>query len=268
MRRLICLLAVSCVCVMVAAEEPQREQPAAAKLDKLAEGARGLSGQVTGRVISRDHEQGSLVLQVVRLDNVWKANKATEPKSIVGQTLRVEKVFGKFLDVLLTLQPGDGVKVEVKHVSGDQLVFLGEMLRKVELPTAESSESKPAAEKPDAPAEAKPGQTAAGDELPGMAGFRGILTGAVVSTDVERGTLIFRMEGVKRVWKQNKAPAPERSKDREIHVEGISGKFLDVLLTLKPGDKIEVEAFQVRGATLKFPGEWLKKLDPADGDQP
>ena len=63
MRRLICLLAVSCVCVMVAAEEPQREQPAAAKLDKLAEGARGLVVPGMGlREILRERPEAAMAM--------------------------------------------------------------------------------------------------------------------------------------------------------------------------------------------------------------
>ena len=59
----------------------------------------------------------------------------------------------------------------------------------------------------------------------------------------------------------NKAPAPEKSVGKPLTVEGISGKFLDVLLVLEIGNRIEVEAFHVRGKTLKFPGEWLKKAE-------
>ena len=42
-------------------------------------------------------------------------------------------MFGKFLDTLLTLKKGDGVRIETKHVRGDRLRFLGEGLDKVEL---------------------------------------------------------------------------------------------------------------------------------------
>jgi hypothetical protein len=46
-----------------------------------------------------------------------------------------------------------------------------------------------------------------------------------------------------------------------LRVEGIRGKFLDTLLTLKPGDNVEVEAFHNRGDQLDFPGEWLRKVE-------
>jgi hypothetical protein len=214
----------------------------------------GLSGRVVGRLVSKDVEKGELTLKIVEVDRVWKNNKASNPKSAAGRTLKIDGVFGKFLDVLLTLKERDGVQIEVKHVRGDGLTFLGEELKKVDLPeeaatagTAETPEPEPSEDGGESPA--------------GLQGFRGILIGELVSKDVEQGTLVFRMEKVKRVWKANKAPAPEKSVGRQISVEGISGKFLDTLLVLEIGDRIEVEAFHVRGQGLEFPGEWLRKAE-------
>ena len=204
----------------------------------------GLSGRVIGRLVSKDVEKGELTLKIVEVDRVWPNNKAKKPKSAEGRTLKIDGVFGKFLDVLLTLKKNDGVQVEVKHVRGDGLTFLGEELKRVEI---EERDKEQEGDSADAPA--------------GLRGFRGILIGKLVSKDVENGTLVFEMEKVKRVWKANKAPAPEKSKGKLISVEGISGKFLDTLLVLEKGTRIEVEAFHVRGKTLKFPGEWLKKAE-------
>ena len=210
----------------------------------------GLSGRVIGHLVSKDVEQGELTLKIVEVDKVWRNNKARNPKSAVGRTLKIEGVFGKFLDTLLTLKENDGVRIEVKHVHGDGLTFLGEGLEKVEIEKPKAENERPESENTsDAAAPA------------GLQGFRGILIGKLVSKDVEQGTLVFKMEKVKRVWKANKAPAPEKSKGKLIRVEGISGKFLDTLLVLEIGTRIEVEAFQVRGQALKFPGEWLKKAE-------
>ena len=206
----------------------------------------GLSGQVLGRLVSRDVEKGELTLQIVRVQRVWRNNKAKDPKSAEGRTLKIDGVFGKFLDVLLTLEKGDGVQIEVKHVRGDGLTFLGEQLKKVSL-EPQRVETPATPDSADAPA--------------GLNGFRGILIGELVSKDVEKGTLVFKMEKVKRVWKANQAPAPEKSVGKPLAVEGIAGKFLDTLLVLEVGDRIEVEAFHVRGETLRFPGEWLKKAE-------
>ena len=213
----------------------------------------GLSGRVVGRLVAKDVEKGELTLKIVKVDRVWPNNKARKPKSAEGRTLKIDGVFGKFLDVLLTLKKNDGVQIEVKHVRGDGLTFLGEELKRVEI------EEEPAAAERKGRGEEPNGDSA---EAPaGLSGFRGILIGKLVGKDIENGTLVFQMEKVKRVWKANKAPAPEKSKGKQIRVEGISGKFLDTLLVLEIGTRIEVEAFHVRGKSLKFPGEWLKKAE-------
>lgn len=202
----------------------------------------GFSGRVIGRLVSRDVEQGELKLKIIRVDRVWRNNEAKHPTSAEGRTLKIDGVFGKFLDVLLTLKKNDGVQIEVKHVRGDGLTFLGEDLRRIQIKEEQTDKGN-------------------SDSPPGLNGFRGILIGELVSKDIEKGTLQFRMEKVQRVWKANKAPAPEQSKGKVISVEGISGKFLDTLLVLEIGTRIEVEAFQVRGPTLRFLGEWLRKAE-------
>ena len=106
----------------------------AAAEDKVPDGLRGFSGSLVGKVVSKDPEKGSLVLEVRQIKNVWKANKATAPKAAVGKTLKIDGVFGKFIDQLITLKPGDGVHIEAKHVKGDGLTFVGENLQKVPLP--------------------------------------------------------------------------------------------------------------------------------------
>ncbi len=213
----------------------------------------GLSGRVIGRLVSKDVEEGELTLKIVKVDKVWRNNKARNPKSAEGRTLKIDGVFGKFLDVLLTLKENDGVQIEVKHVRGDGLTFLGEELKRVEIEE----------EKPEPKREGRREETGEenADSPAGLSGFRGILIGKLVSKDVEKGTFVVSVDAVKRVWKANKAPAPEKSIGKDISVAGISGKFLDTLLVLEIGTRIEVEAFQVRGKTLKFPGEWLKKAE-------
>ena len=41
----------------------------------------------------------------------------------------------------------------------------------------------------------------------------------------------------------------------------LEGKFLDVLLTIKKGERLEVEAFHNGDAHLDFVKEWLKKIE-------
>lgn len=235
--------------VLQRASRPAKETASRVPLTKAPPELYGLSGRVVGRLVRKDVEKGELTLKIVKVDKVWRNNKAKNPRSAEGRTLKIEGVFGKFLDVLLLLKENDGVQIEVKHVRGDGLTFLGEGLKKVEIkeqpPQAGRTDDRPKRD----------------DALPGLNGFRGILIGKLVRKDVEKGTLAFKMEKVKRIWKANKAPAPEKSKGKLIRVEGISGKFLDTLLVLEIGDRIEVEAFHVRGTALKFPGEWLKKAE-------
>jgi beta-lactamase regulating signal transducer with metallopeptidase domain len=237
---------------------------------RLPESVHGFSGEVVGTILSKDTDGASLVLKVQQVTNVWKNSKADKPRDLVGRTVPVEKFFGRFLDVLLVVKPGDTVKVEVKHVRGDQLQFLGELFKKVEPVSSQENPQVDGADRPAKPATDKPaGEPQAtnsqeqdqGNFPAGLQGFRGILLGKVVKTDVEKGVLVFQAESVKRTWPQNKATNPGSSKGKEITVNGIAGKWLDVLLVLKPGDRIEVEAFHNRGEALDFVQEWLKKVD-------
>ncbi|MEX0702808.1 MAG: hypothetical protein WD069_12000 [Planctomycetales bacterium] len=95
----------------------------------------------------------------------------------------------------------------------------------------------------------------------GLQGFRGILVGTLVSKDAEKGTLVLKVTGVKNVWKKSTAKDPKSAIGKEVPVKGVFGKWLDVLVVLQPGDKIELEAFHDEGDQLRFPGEWLKKAE-------
>ena len=255
------------------AEEPKasgQETRETAAEPKVPTSVHGFSGEIVGTIVSKDTEGASLVIKVQQVTNVWKNSKAQKPRDLVGRTVPVEKFFGRFLDVLLVVKAGDTVMLEAKHVRGDQLQFLGEVFKKVE---PVSSPKKPKVDGPDRPAKpatdnpADESKAAASTEQDqgkfpaGLQGFRGILLGKVVKTDAEKGVLIFQAESVKRTWPQNKATNPASSKGKDITVNGIAGKWLDVLLVLKPGDRVEVEAFHNRGEALDFVQEWLKKVD-------
>ncbi len=226
-------------------------------------GLRGFSGMVVGQLVEKDVEQGVLVMRVGQVLHVWKGNKASAPQAAKGRTLAVDGISGKWLDALLVLKPGDHFEIEVRHDKGERLTFLGETLKKVDAPRTEREQDEPRDEPSDKPA-AKPESSADKDDagLPeAFHGFRGMFVGTVVAGDTEKGTLAVKVDRVTRVWKQNKASQPESVVGRVVHVQGISGKWLDTLLVLKPGDKAEVEAFHNRGQQLDFVGEWLKKID-------
>jgi hypothetical protein len=239
------------------AEEPAPvNSPAAAAKKtvdrtKVPEALVGFSGRLIGRLVTKDVEKGELVLDILVVDRVWKQNRAKEPKSAEGRRLTIDGVFGRFLDNLLTMQPGDGVQIETKHVRGDKLSFLGEYLSKVSLDGIKPSQpdTKPAANDSNK------------SNAFALNGFKGILIGTLLTKDPEKGSLTFKIEKVKQVWKQNKAEHPERSAGTTIRVNDIAGKWLDVLLGLRPGDRIEVEAFHTSGDALHFVGEWLKKAE-------
>ena len=78
--------------------------PLSANAEDRAEfppGLQGFSGMVIGRLVDKDVEKGEFTVEVQLVPRVWRNNKAENPKSAIGKTLKVDGVFGKFLDVLL-----------------------------------------------------------------------------------------------------------------------------------------------------------------------
>ncbi|WP_395718290.1 M56 family metallopeptidase [Prosthecobacter sp.] len=227
--------------VPATAEDKKPDAPAAAaEGQKLPEGLHGFSGHLSGQLISKDEEKGSMVMKVGSLLHVWKNNKAPEPNLVVGRTVKVGGIHGKALDVLVVLNPGDHLEIETKHLTGDDMLYLGEGMKKVAAPAQESAKG-------------------GGGEV--LNGFRGMFVGELISKDQEKGTLEVKIARISRVWKQNKAEHPEQAVGQTWKVNGVTGKWLDTLLTLKVGDQVEVEAFHHRGEELDFVGEWLKKVE-------
>ena len=117
-----------------AAPLPTAVEAAEPPLDRVPDGLRGFQGTLVGRLVSRQPDRGALVLEVRQVKDVWRGNRAGDPQSAIGKTLPIDGVFGKFIDVLTVLKPGDGIQIEVRHVKGDGLTFVGENLQKVPLP--------------------------------------------------------------------------------------------------------------------------------------
>ena len=203
------------------------------KIEAVPDGMRGLSGLLQAQLVSTDIERGTFVARIASIDRLWKKNTAKKPEEGIGKAIEVAGVTGKWLDVLISMKNGDMIEFEARHVSGDDLTFIAEGPKKVDMTGVPE----------------------------GLYGFRGILVGTLVSKDIEKGTLVFRVDSVKRTWPKNKAKGPEAAKGRAITVHGISGKWLDVALGIGQGDHLEIEAFHNSGDHLDFTGEWLKRVE-------
>jgi beta-lactamase regulating signal transducer with metallopeptidase domain len=345
--------------VLAAALATAGETPAddittpAPQISPVPEGMYGFRGLLLGELIQKDVEQGAVVLKVAQIKRIWRNNQAKGPQAAVGKTLRLDGISGRFLDELLSINPGDGIEIEARHTRGDTLQFLGEGLRKASREELAQA-GKAAVDQPAAPRERErfagfrgmvEGTVVAASEAEGrltlrvvkvpqiwkesgvedpkavlgrtlaltvnpeaprarfhptiktlkqgdlvragvyqagedryllveelrkvdpsawredLRGFRGILVGKLVSKDVEKGTFSMEIAKIKRQWPQSKAKRAESAVGQQVKVEGVFGRFLDALLTLKDGELMEVEAVDQEGQSLRFPGEWLKKAE-------
>ena len=125
--------------------------------------------------------------------------------------------------------------------------------------------------KKDAPAPARPRVLKTTlDEFPkGLHRFNGMVVGRLVKKDVEKGTFMIHVDAVPRVWRNSKAENPKSIINKTVVVDGVFGKFLDVLLLVKKGETLECEARHDGGSNLTFPGEALRKVAPVKaGDYP
>ncbi len=97
----------------------------------------------------------------------------------------------------------------------------------------------------------------------GMIGFRGVLVGRILRK-LDRG-FVLKVEEVTDVWDSNRADRPEAVVGKELMItirtnEELSVRFLDTLRTLKPGERVLVEAFHFDGNRLTVV-EQLKKVE-------
>lgn len=182
--------------------------------DPLPQGIRNFNGMLVGRLAAKDVEKGTFVVAVDAVPRVWRNSRAEDPKSIVGKTIQVGGVFGKFLDVLIVTRKGETVEFECKH-DGEGLVFPGEMLRKVAPYKAEDYPVLPE----------------------GFRGFRGTVEAEIVKKDPETFELIVKVHKLLSTSEENSAKAPEDIEGKPLMLAGFWNRK-DTYHDLKVGDRI------------------------------
>ena len=338
-------------------QDPQRPPITKRTADELPRDVYRFNGMIVGRVVKKDVEKGTFVINVDAVPRVWRNSKAEKPKSLIGKNIQVDGVFGKWLDALLLVKDGETLECEARHDGGNGLTFPGELLRKaapykpgdypvlpdgfrgfngavagkivskstdlmeviLQVDRVLDSWKGNAAKKPESivgkrvmlggfwqrkeayhglkvgdrievgmkhigrqsdhlnvvefvrkskgrketPRDGDQAETHEGakGEFPAR-GFMGALVGRLVEKDVEKGTLVLKVDAVPRVWKNNKAKNPKRLVGQNVEVDGIASRFLDALLTTRKGETLEVAARHDGGSSLTFPGELFRKVAP------
>ncbi len=145
---------------------------------------------------------------------------------------------------------GDQIEVGLQHIRSDSdHLSVTEFVRKAKR-GGDTPQDRPAAESRES-----------ANSFPAR-GFMGALVGRLVEKDVEKGTLVLKVDAVPRVWKKNTARNPKALIGQEVEIEGIASRLLDVLLTTRKGETLEVAARHDGGNRLTFPGELFRKVGP------
>ena len=213
------------------------------------EAFRGFSGMVTGQVVKKNQASRELHVRIDSIEKPFEKNQARSAKQVVGKRIVLAGFWAKMSKPFESLEKGDRIRAGVLHrVRQSDHFTVIEMAEKIGKEERQSSGSPEAS----VPSSGFPA---------GMRGFRGILRGTLVSKDIEKGTMVFEADQVMRTWKASRASDTGSCRGHQFLVKGISGKWVDVLITMKPDDRIEVEAFHNSGEHLDFIDEWLKKVE-------
>ena len=209
---------------------------------ELPEGFRGFHGAVVADVVKKDPDTFELIVEVKEVLGTRDGNRAKDAKSIEGKQMMLAG-FWQRKDQYHGLKVGDRIQAGMRHIAlrSDHLTIT-ESVRKTDKHTESSAST---------------------DGLPeGIRGFQGALVGRLVSKDVEKGTLEITVDAVPRIWRNNKAKKPRSIVGKNIKIDGVSSRFLDVLLTTRKGETLEVATRHNGGAVLTFPGELFRKVGP------
>lgn len=190
--------------------------PLKTTVDELPQGIHGFNGMLVGRIAAKDPETGTFTVLVDAVSRVWENSRAESPRSIVGKTVSIEGVFGRFLDVLVVTRVGETVEFECKFEDG-RLLFPGELLRKVAPYSAEEYPILPDA----------------------FRGFRGQVAAEVIKKDAETFEMILRVDQVRNTWDGNQAKEPKSIEGMSVSLIGFWNRR-EVFNEMKVGSKIEV----------------------------
>lgn len=185
-----------------------------AKPDDLPGGIQRFNGMLVGRLVAKDIERGTFTVNVDTVSRVWRNSRAENPQALVGKTVQIGGVTGKWLDVLVTARVGETLEFECQH-NGEALRFPGELLRKV-----------------------APYQPEDYPRLPdGFRGFQGVLVADVVKKDPESFEMLVKVSEVVESWSASKAKQPESIQGKSMLLAGFWNRR-DAYHGFKPGDRI------------------------------
>lgn len=185
--------------------------------DELPDGIARFNGMLVGRLVKKDVEKGTFIVNVDAIPRVWRNSKAENPKSIVGKNVEVDGVFGKWLDVLLLVKEGETLEFESRHDRGNRLTFPGELLRKVAPYKPEDYPVLPEA----------------------FRGFNGAVAAKIVKKDPDTFEMIVEVDRVLDIWKNNRAKKANSIEGKQMMLAGF-WRRKEAYHQLKVGDRIEV----------------------------
>lgn len=244
------LVLLAGLAVTAVADENKTDQPTPAAItkqtaDPLPDAVKRFNGMLVGRLVNKDVEQGTFIINVDAVPRVWRNSKAEAPKQLVGKNIQMTGVTGKWLDVLLLVNKGETLEVEARHDDGDKLTFPGEMLRKVAPYKASDYPTLPAA----------------------FRGFNGAVAAKIIKKDPQQFELIIAVDRVIETFKRSQAKDPRSIEGKQLMLAGFWNRK-DAYHGLKVGDNIEVGLQHVgRQSDHLNVHEFVRKAGTSQRDQ-
>ncbi len=222
---------------LTAADETPKPE-AIAKKEPAGSGIDGFRGLLQGRIVAKDVEAGRFTLEVKKILASFK-NSQSKGDGLIGRQVVITGIAGEPLDLLISLKLGDEVEIEAVHDAGETLRGAPyEHFRR-----ARASSDPKTAEAGEA------GKMEEGNGSGGVGGFRGVLRGKLLEKDVEAGRLTLEVTGIPNVFPKSQSRGGGLI-GRQVAITGISGQPLDTLISLKPGEDIEIAAIHEGGENL------------------